>query len=63
MAYLIRTPRPEIKYIDTEANGQVIIVYGHPKNMRGSNSAILRWNFEFNGKSAGKGNAQAMSSS
>ena len=52
MAYLIRTPRPEIKYIDTESNGQVIVVYGHMKDKRGGSSAILRWNFEFNNKGA-----------
>jgi hypothetical protein len=50
MAYLIRTPRPEIKYIDTECNGQVIVVYGNLKNKKGGGSAILRWNFESNRK-------------
>lgn len=62
LSYLIRSPRPEIKHIDTECGGQVIVVYGHPKSVAGNSAALLRWNFEFNGKLANKGQMQTITS-
>lgn len=49
LSYLIRTTRPDIKYADTEREGQVVVVYG--QNLKPHSTPLIRWNFEFNKKS------------
>jgi hypothetical protein len=48
LAQFIRTPRPEIKLVDTEFDGNVIVIYGVRRTSQKKGSAILRWDFQFN---------------
>mmetsp|Transcript_5182 Transcript_5182/g.7946 ORF Transcript_5182/g.7946 Transcript_5182/m.7946 type:complete len:608 (+) Transcript_5182:87-1910(+) len=48
VAQFLRTPQPDIKLVDTECDGQVIVVYGNRLKSGRNEAAIVRWNFENN---------------
>jgi hypothetical protein len=58
LAQLYQTPHPDIKYIETDQNGMVLVMYGSRDNSSSSSSSssslpqkgklIVQWNFENN---------------
>jgi hypothetical protein len=51
VAAILRTPHPDIKFVNTESDGKVLVIYGSRQTSQKQGSMILRWNFEFNGDS------------
>jgi len=48
LAQLYQTPHPDIKYIETDQNGLVIVMYGNKETSQKKGRLILKWNFENN---------------
>lgn len=48
LAQLYQTPHPDIKYIEVEPNGLIIVMYGNKETSQKKGRLVLKWNLENN---------------